>query len=107
MKLGNKFKAIRYNYNMTQDEMANILEVNRNCLSRIENNKSLPNAMILTKLANEFNISIDSFLGINLVKGENTEKQIKKISNYCTYLDKKELDFISNLLSIMTNKKKI
>ena len=66
MDLGSKIKNIRYNNNISQVEMAKILEINRNYLSRIETNKSLPTAEVLTKLAEKFNISIDSLLGINL-----------------------------------------
>ena len=40
MDLGSKIKNIRYNNNVSQDEMAKILKINRNYLSRIETNKS-------------------------------------------------------------------
>ena len=110
MDLGNKFKNIRYNNNISQEEMAKILKINRNYLSRIETNKSLPTAEILAMLANEFHISIDSLLGID---GDSTEKsairdkKIKKINQYCTYLSNSELDFIINVLSVMSNHIKI
>ena len=60
MDLGTKIKNIRYNNNISQEEMAKILKINRNNLSRIETNKSLPTAEVLTKLAKNFNISIDN-----------------------------------------------
>ena len=59
MDLGNKIKNIRYNNNIIKEEMAKILKINRNNLSRIETNKSLPTAEVLTRVAQEFNISID------------------------------------------------
>ena len=107
MKLGDKFKIIRYNKNYTQDEMAKKLSISRMSLSKIENNKAFPNALILERLALEFNISIDNLLELNVINEKNKDIQIKKISKYCTYLDKKELDFITNLLCVMTNNKKI
>ena len=103
MDLGYKFKNIRYNNNISQDEMANILNINRSYLSRIETNKSLPNTDILITLAKEFGVSIDSLLDINTRKDEIKNKQIriKKINNYCTNLNCNELDFIINLLGVM------
>lgn len=109
MDLGNKIKNIRYNNNISQEEMAKILQVNRNYLSRIETNKSLPTAEFLTKLAEEFNISIDSLLGINLDGKDGEEKRlkkIKKITQYCNYLSNSEIDFIINILCVMSNHSK-
>ena len=110
MDLGNKIKNIRYNNNISQVEMAKILEINRNYLSRIETNKSLPTAEVLTKLAENFNISIDSLLGINLdgKEGEKAKQnKIKKIGQYCNYLTNAELDFVINMLCVMSNHTKI
>lgn len=79
MDLGNKIKNIRYNHNISQEELARILKINRNYLSRIETNKSLPTAEILAKLATTFNISIDSLLGVNLEGREGAEVRQGKI----------------------------
>lgn len=109
MDLGSKFKNIRYNNNISQEEMAKILKINRNYLSRIETNKSLPTAEVLSRLADEFHVSIDSLLGINLdgkIGEENKIKKIKKISQLCNYLNNTELDFVINMLSVMTNNSK-
>ena len=83
-----------------------MLEINRNYLSRIETNKSLPTAEILAKLAVSFNISIDSLLGVNLDSHEGVKvrkEKIKKINQYCIYLSNSELDFVVNMLCVMTN----
>ena len=109
MDLGTKFKNIRYNNNISQEEMAKILKINRNYLSRIETNKSLPTAEVLTRLAEAFNISIDTLLGINLDGKDGMatkEKKIKKITQYCEYLNNNELDFVINMLCVMTNNNK-
>ena len=109
MDLGSKIKNIRYNNNISQDEMAKILKINRNYLSRIETNKSLPTAETLMRLAESFNISVDSLLGIDL-DGENTKEvkndKIQKINQYCEYLSNSELDFIINILYVMTTRSK-
>lgn len=109
MDLGSKIKNIRYNNNISQEELAKMLEINRNYLSRIETNKSLPTAEILAKLALSFNISVDTLLGINLDgrEGEAVKKgKIKKINQYCMYLSNTELDFVINMLCVMTNNTK-
>ena len=106
MDLGSKIKNIRYNHNISQEELAKILEINRNYLSRIETNKSLPTAEILAKLAVTFNISIDTLLGVNLDSFDGTavrKEKIKKINQYCSYLSNSELDFVVNMLCVMTN----
>lgn len=110
MDLGTKIKNIRYNHNISQEDMAKILEINRNYLSRIETNKSLPTTEILTKLAEKFNVSIDSLLGVNLDGKEGAQARIKKmnkINQYCSYLSNSELDFIVNILCVMSNNIKI
>ena len=106
MELGNKIKNIRYNHNISQEELAKMLEINRNNLSRIETNKSLPSAEVLAKLAVNFNISVDSLLGINVDGREGAEVKkgkIKKINQYCGYLTNSELDFVINMLYVMTS----
>jgi len=106
MELGNKIKNIRYNNNISQEELAKMLGINRNHLSRIETNKSVPSAEILAKLATCFNVSIDTLLGVNLDGREGAEikkGKIKKINQYCMYLSNTELDFVVNMLCVMTN----
>ena len=109
MDLGTKIKNIRYNNNISQEEMAKKLQINRNYLSRIETNKSLPTAEVLSRIALEFNISIDNLLGVNL-DGKSglqaKEKKIKKIEKYCEYLNNSELDFVINMLCVMTGNNK-
>ena len=79
MDLGSKIKNIRYNNNMSQEDMAKLLKINRNYLSRIETNKSLPTAEVLARLAEAFSISVDSLLGISLDDKEETETRLNKI----------------------------
>ena len=110
MDLGTKIKNIRYNNNLSQEDMAKILKVNRNNLSRIETNKSLPTAEVLMRLAQEFSISIDSLLGLNMDGKEETSariSKIKKINQYCNNLSNQELDFIINVICVMSNNSKV
>ena len=110
MDLGTKIKNIRYNNNLSQEDMAKILKINRNYLSRIETNKSLPTAEVLIRLAEEFSINIDSLLGLNMDSKNNSAariSKIKKINQLCNNLSNQELDFIINVLCVMSNNSKV
>lgn len=49
MNFGDKIKYLRKKDNMSQQELANKLKINRNNLSRIETGKSEPNASLIIK----------------------------------------------------------
>ena len=104
MDIGTRIKKIRYSNNISQADMAKLLEINRNYLSRIETNKSVPSAEILTKLANNFNVSIDALLREN--DENNNDSKIKWINAEMKKLDSSKLDFIINMINYMSNKKK-
>lgn len=47
MKLGEKIKSLRKSKGVSQEELAAMLKINRNYLSRVETGKSEPTAGIL------------------------------------------------------------
>lgn len=108
MDLGSKIKKIRYDNNISQYDMAKIMETNRHYLSKIEKNMSIPSAEFLVKLANNFNVSIDSLLGINTnnINVLEKKKRIDKINKYCDSLSIDELDFLIGLLNVIAKEKK-
>jgi DNA-binding XRE family transcriptional regulator len=79
MTLGEKIRNLRNNNNISQDKLAKMLNINRNNLSRIETDKSVPTSDILYNLAKIFNISIDSLLEINKTEENNLQKKGKNI----------------------------
>lgn len=94
MKLGEKIKYLRKSKGISQEELATMLKINRNFLSRIETGKSDPNAGILKSIAQIFNVDLNSLLDIN-----NSEEQgIDKIK----YITEKKKSIL-NIPSI-TNK---
>jgi transcriptional regulator with XRE-family HTH domain len=105
MTLGEKIRNIRHNNDMSQDELAKNLRINRNYLSRIETDKSVPTSDILYNLAEIFSISIDSLLEINKIGQDiNSRKdKIDKISKYCNNLTSQELDFILKIIKTMND----
>ena len=101
MNIGTKIKKIRYSNNISQSEMADILGINRNYLSRIETNKSVPSAEILTKIANKFSISVDTLLGIS--NSSDRDIKINKINSKIVKMDNEKLDFIIHMIDYMSN----
>ena len=85
MKLGEKIKYLRKSKGISQEELATMLKINRNFLSRIETGKSDPNAGILKSIAQIFNVDLNSLLDIN-----NSEEQgIDKIKYITEKMEEK------------------
>ncbi len=100
MKLGEKIKLLRKGKKISQEELANMLKINRNYLSRIETGKSEPTSSVLKNIAKIFNIDLNSLLDINNNDIENTDKIKYIVENY-KYLNDSDLDFIVRIISIM------
>ena len=100
MKLGEKIKSLRKSKGISQEELAAMLKINRNYLSRVETGKSEPTAGILKQIAIIFNIDLNSLLDINNDNQDISEK-VKYIVNNCKYLQEKDLDFIVRIITVM------
>lgn len=100
MKLGEKIKYLRKSKGISQEELAIMLKINRNYLSRIETGKSEPTSGILKNIAQIFSIDLNSLLDISTGENQNTEK-LKYIVENCKYLHDKDLDFIVRVITIM------
>ena len=64
ISFGERLKKIRTQRKESQDELANILNVNRTSIYRYENGK-MPNLDILKKIAIHYNTSLDYFCRLN------------------------------------------
>lgn len=62
MKTGEKIAKARKNINLTQDQLAEILDVSRQTISKWESDIAYPEAGKLTLLADTLNVSIDYLL---------------------------------------------
>ena len=72
MTIGEKIKKIRKDMKISQSDMSKTLGINRNQLSRIENNHSEISAKNIETLCTKYNISINELLDLN---NENTNKE--------------------------------
>lgn len=92
MTLGQKLKSIRKRFGLTQEELAEIMRVSRQAITKWESDAGLPDVSNLSELAKTFNISIDSLLNdselpiIIMTKELDKEKYTNKLSSYSEIL---------------------
>ena len=63
MSLGNNIKKYRHDLGMTQEELAGMLCITSQAVSRWETGETLPNTDTLLLLSKEYNVSINTLLG--------------------------------------------
>ena len=100
MKLGEKIKLLRKSKNISQDQLASMLNINRNYLSRVETGKSEPSSSVLKNIATIFNIDLNSLLDIKK-SDEESAKKMEYIVSSCKQLADKDLDFLVRIISVM------
>ena len=76
MNIGEIIKKLRKQKDMTQEQLAEYLNISPQAVSRWEINSTLPDIALIPALANIFDVSADVLLGIDV---ENKEKQIENI----------------------------
>lgn len=77
MNIGENIKRLRQENNMTQEELAKLLCVSMQSVSRWENKLNYPDIILLPKISKIFNVSVDYLLGIKDERNINNEKQEK------------------------------
>lgn len=71
--LNKNLKTIRNNKGFTQEELANRLHVTRQTISKWEKGYSVPDADLLSKLAEELDVSVSELLGKEEIPAEETD----------------------------------
>ena len=89
MNFGKILQDLRKEKNISQEEIAEVLNVSRQTISNWENSKSYPDLLILLKLCEIYNISLDNLLKddkdlLNSIKKE--KKQKNKLIIFCISL---------------------
>ena len=100
MEFGSKIQILRKNHNISQENLASILKINRNYLSRIETGKSEPTLSIIRDVALYFGVDVTSLICIEK-KNETSVEKIKRITEECHYLIDEDLDFLERIISVM------
>ena len=64
MKFNERLKFFREKKGYTQDEIATKLNISRQSVSKWENGISIPDTLVLGRIADFFNVSVDYLLGL-------------------------------------------
>ncbi len=79
--LAQKLKALREKKDMSQAELANVLDVAQQTVASWEKSKSSPNYDLLQKIADFFNVSTDELLGRETKGGYYVNAETAEIAN--------------------------
>jgi transcriptional regulator with XRE-family HTH domain len=84
MTIGSKIKKLRRESDMTQEQLAEYMNLSMSAVSQWECDKTMPDISQLPLLANIFEVSADELLGINIAKKEEKIKDVldKAQKNY-------------------------
>ena len=79
MTFGEKFKKLRTDKSLTQDELAEKLYVTRTAISKWESDRGYPNIDSLKQIAKFFSVTVDELLSsgelLNIAEEENRQKE--------------------------------
>lgn len=78
MSFGSNFKKIRKDAKLTQEQVAAMLNVSAQAVSRWETDSAMPDISMLPAIANTFHVTTDSLLGVDV---ENVDKYIDNLCN--------------------------
>ena len=82
--LNENIKKLRISHGLNQVEFAKIMGVTKQCVSNWENDNVLPSIEMLVKIANHFNVTTDTLLGLTsnktLIVDDLTDEQVAHLS---------------------------
>lgn len=87
MSFGNVLKKLRISKNLSQKELAGILDVGRSALDNYEQDKRTPDFETLKKISRYFDISVDYLLENNHIK--NNQNILQSMNNLLIVHDSK------------------
>ena len=79
---GTQIKTLRENMNLTQKELADILDVSDKTISKWETSRGYPDISILPELAKALGISVSELLTNNIVRNNNRHGNMLKTEFY-------------------------
>ena len=100
MSIGSGIKNLRKNKNISRKELAEKLDIQYQTLANYENDNREPNSEILIKIANFFNVTIDSILGITYSQEIYSLEEKEHIKKYRALKDNGIKQIIDDLLEL-------
>ena len=103
---------LRKNASLTQEQLAQILNVSKSTLAHYEQGVTSPNIYILSSLANFFNVPVDYLLGRCQNKIEyakmneklSTQMNLGQMINIVSKLSQKKKKYLSDTINLLNNK---
>lgn len=84
MSIGSSIKTLRKNKNISRKELSEKLDIQYQTLANYENDKREPNTDVITRIAQFFNVTTDSILGITYSQELYTLEEKELIKKYRT-----------------------
>ena len=84
MSLGGKVKNLRGRKNMSQRELADLVEVSQTAIASLEADKSVPNVIMLQRIAKVLEVDINELLSDERIIQNNSGKAIGNIHSQVT-----------------------
>jgi len=78
--LNDNIRTIRKNKGFTQEDLANRLHVTRQTISKWEKGLSVPDAEMLTRLADEIEVPVSELLGAGNIPAEQSDAIVEQLS---------------------------
>ncbi len=111
MTLGEKLKEIRKKFGLSQEQLAGVMNVSRQAITKWENNGGIPDVSNLQELSKVFGITVDSLLNdenqlsaLSMRKSLDKDKYKSKISSYTSVL-KEYFDESYEVYNLVRSKK--
>lgn len=93
MEIKDKIQQLRKNKNLSQEILAEELNISRQAVAKWENGETLPDINNLIQISDIFNISLD-----RLLKDDN---YIDNFNNNCNYKTNEVIEFLINAKKIL------
>lgn len=77
--LGNRLKDLRYQKEITQEELGKVLNKTKNNISQYETGKRQPDNETLIKISEYFQVSLDYLLGKTDIKNFTSDDELKRL----------------------------
>lgn len=97
MKFGDKLIKLRKKHGLSQEDLANKLNVSRQSVSKWESNNTYPETDKIVQICNIFNCSMDDLINDNVTEIEEVERKEKNNLNIA--LDSL-LDFLTKTINM-------
>jgi transcriptional regulator with XRE-family HTH domain len=88
MNIGETIKKLRKQKDMTQEQLAEYLNISPQAVSRWEINSTLPDITLVPMLANIFDVTTDMLLGVDIDTKEKRIEAIRKEAENYTWENK-------------------